>query len=216
MLRNQIDESPQNNAEFPLLPPAQTVSFILSFLEDCLPLFSTTYLPPRASHWEDDISEKLLSFLQIKAKSNDLIIHFNAQKGVDFLIKVHPPIINAKTVFLIEAKRLSKKHYDYVQGRTGGIERFKREQEGFDHNLAVSAMLGYVQENSFTHWHQRVNSWIKALFEQMEADDIRWEQQDLLTEFSTSTAQLAQCTSIHSRKTLMDIKLHHFWLNMRD
>jgi len=217
MLRNQIDESPQDNAEFPLLPPAQTVSFILSFLTNHLPSFSTTYLPPRASHLEDDISEELLSFLQDRAKSNNLLIHFNARKGVDFLIKVGPFKLNAKPFFVIEAKRLSKKHYDYVRGRTGGIERLKREQEGFDHNLVVSGMLGYIQENSFAHWHQRVNAWIEALIAKVEVDDdIRWEQQDLLKEFSPSTAQLARYTSIHSRKTQMDIKLHHFWLNMHD
>jgi len=217
MLRNQIHKSPHNNAEFPLLPPTQTISSILSFLENCLPLFSTTYRSSQSSHLEDDISEELLSFLLSKAKSNNLLIHFDAKKGVDFLIKVEPFKLNAKPIFVIEAKRLSKKHYDYVQGRNGGIERFKREQAGFDQALAVSAMLGYVQENTFDHWHTKINTWIKALIKKSNMNDaIRWEQQDLLKEFSPGTAQIVRYTSTHARKTQVAIKLHHFWLDMHD
>ena len=217
MLRNQIYQLPQNNAKFPLLPPTQTISSILSFLENCLPLFSTTCRSSKSSHLEDDISEELLSFLQDKAKSNNLLIHFDAKKGVDFLIKVGPFKLNAKPIFVIEAKRLSKRHYDYVKGRNGGIERFKREQDGFDQYLAVSAMLGYVQENNFTYWHDEINTWIEALIEQDDVnDDIHWEQQDLLKKFSPSTAQIARYISTHSRKTRMDIELHHFWLNMHN
>jgi len=218
MLRNQMDDASQNNAEFPLLPPTQTVSFILGFLEQWLPVFCTAYQSSQDfSHLEDEISKELLFFLDAKAKPTSLLIHFDAKKGVDFLIRVLPPKINAKVIFLIEAKRLSKKHYDYVQGRTGGIERFKREQDGFDQHLAVSAMLGYVQENTFTYWHNRINAWIEVLIEQTDInDDIRWDQQDLLKEYSASTAQIARYTSIHSRKTQKNIELHHFWLNMCD
>jgi hypothetical protein len=191
----------------------------LSFLEQWLPAFCTAYLYSQDfSHLEDEISKELLFFLNEKAKPTDLLIHFDAKKGVDFLIRVQPFIINAKAIFLMEAKRLPPtNNKDYVQGRTGGIERFKREQDGFDQHLTISAMLGYVQENTFAHWHHKVNTWIEALIEQSNMNnDIRWEQQDLLKEFSPSTTQIARYTSTHSRKTGMDIKLHHFWLNMCD
>jgi len=223
MIRDQIDESIQNNANFPQLPSSQTILFILSFLEHWLPVFCTAYISSQnSSHLEDEISEELFFFLEAKAKLTDLLIRFDAKKGVDFLIRVHPPIINSKTIFVIEAKRLSKRHYDYVHNKyvpkyksTGGIERFKREHDGFDQYLAISAMLGYVQENTFTDWHYKINTWIESLIEQDDiSDDIHWEQQDLLKEFSPSTSQMARYTSTHSRKTQMNIKLHHFWLNM--
>lgn len=218
MLRNQIDKSPQSNVKFSLLSLTQTVESILKFLEQWLPGFCTAYLSlPDFSHYEDEISKELLFFLDAEAKTTNLLIHFDAQKGVDFLIKVEPYKLNAKPLFVIEAKRLSKKHYDYVKGRNGGIERFKREQDGFDQPLAVSAMLGYVQKDNFAYWHHRVNTWIEALIEESSMNsDIRWEQQDLLKEFSPSTPQIARYTSIHSRKTQKHIGLHHFWLNMCD
>lgn len=218
MLRNQVDELPQNTADFPQLPSRQTVSFILSFLDRWLPSFCSAYLSSAAfspQQHEDEISEELLFFLEAKAKPTDLLIHFDAQKGVDFLIRILPPKLGAKPIFVIEAKRLSKKHRDYVQGRTGGIERFKREHKGFDHHLAVGAMVGYVQEKNFVHWYNVVNGWIKTLIEQSNlGDDVRWKQQDLLKEFPSNVAQTARFISTHSRKTQIDIELHHFWLNM--
>ena len=167
MLRSQINESSQNNANFPQLPTSQTVSFILSFLEQWLPIFPEIYLTSQTqiSHLEDYVSKHLNRFLQDKAKTNDLLFDFAAEKGVDFLISVRPYNPTAKPIFVIEAKRLSKRHYDYVQGRTGGIERFKREQEGFDQHLGVSAMLAYVQDNNFVYWYDRINGWIMALIE---------------------------------------------------
>ncbi len=216
MLRNWIDKQPKNDAEFCQLPLSQTVSSILNFLEKWLPCFSEICLSSPVSHLEDAISEELLYFLQHQAKSNDLLIHFNARKGVDFLIKVRTFGLNAKPLFVIEAKRLPPtKNKDYVQGGTGGIERFKREQEGFDQPLDVSAMLGYVQEKNFTYWYQRINTWIEALIEQSgTSDDIQWDQQDLLVKFSPITNNMARCVSKHSRKTKQDIELYHFWLNM--
>ena len=217
MLSNQVDESPQNNAEFTLLSLTQTVESILKFLEQWLPVFCTAYLSsPDFSHYEDEISKELLFFLDAEAKTTNLLIHFDAQKGVDFLIRVQPFKINAPAIFVIEAKRLPPtNNKDYVQGRTGGIERFKREQVGFDQPLTVSAMLGYVQEDTFTHWHHKINTWIEALIEQDDVnDDVHWEQQDLLKELSPSTVQIARYISSHSRKTERPIKFHHFWLNM--
>ena len=220
MLRDQIDKSPQNNARFPLLPPTQTILFILNFLEQWLPFFPEIYSASqtRTSHLEDHISRHLNRFLQDKAKTNDLLLDFDPQKGVDFLIWVRPYNPSARPLFLIEAKRLPPtNNKDYAQGRTGGIERFKREQEGFDQHVTVSAMLGYVQENNFAFWHHKVNTWIEALIQRKDMhDDIQWEQQDLLREFSPSTAQIARYISTHSRKTRMDIELHHFWLNIQD
>jgi len=218
MLNNQVNESPRNDAEFTLLPSTQTVEFILKFLEQRLPVFCTAYLSSQDfSHYEDEISKELLFFLNAEAKHTSLLIHFDAQKGVDFLIRVQPLKINAQAIFVIEAKRLTRTNKDYVQGRTGGIERFKREQVGFDQRLTVSAMLGYVQKNNFAYWYHKINTWIETLIEQSDTnDDIRWEQQDFLKEFPPSTPQIARYTSTHSRKTQKHIELHHFWLNMCD
>ncbi len=216
MIRSNIGEISQSNIEFPSLPPRRTISSILDFLELWLPSFLEIYPFSPTPDLEDNISKNLHLFLQGKAKINNLLFHFDAKKGVDFLIWIQPFNPGAEPLFLIEAKRLPPtNNKDYVQGRTGGIERFKREQTGFDTHLTIIAMLGYVQKNDFSYWLKRINSWIMVLIKQNDvADDIIWGKCDILKEIPTNSKHLARYVSTHARKTQMNIELHHFWLNM--
>lgn len=219
MFHQQLNQTSPSQADFPSLPPKRTISFILSFLAELLPLFGTDYLAaPNVSQleYEDKISEKLLFFLNSKAKPTDLLFHFAASQGVDFIIKVQPIRIGAAPIFVIEAKRLPPTSpNDYVKGRTGGIERFKQEHAGFDYPLQVSAMLGYIQERDFAHWYQKINNWITALIEQpAQNSTYNWASQDLLRPFSPGADDMIRYISTHARKSLAPLELHHFWLNL--
>jgi len=187
-----------------------------------LPDFRAEYLPMYLSSLEDRISENLHLYLQAKAKTNDLLFHFNEKKGVDFLIYIEPRAMFAKPIFVIEAKRLpsSDNGKQYVVGRTSGadgIERFKCEQEGFVINRNRCAMIAYVQEHTFEYWFERINRWFSELIVANENyDDFDWEESDKLLKLSFKTEHMATFTSNHSRKTLPRLMIHHFWLDMQN
>ena len=217
MIRNSVAKSPVSNAQISSLPPNQTIISILEFLESWLLIFRNEYVSTMSSALEDDISENLFHFLQAQAKSNNLLFYFNAQKGVDFLIRVSPFVMSAPPIFVIEAKRLPPTNpKDYVQGRTGGVERFKREQDGFALRLNECAMLGYVQKYTFNYWYEQVNHWIGQLIDQGDTQNkIYWGENDKLVELPPKTEYIAKYISTHSRKTQETLTIRHFWLNMQ-
>jgi len=206
MIKSQSNIHPQIVPDFSL-PEHQTVKRILLFLRDVLPDFEHDFKTAKPEiHIEDDISEQLLLYFQIKAKDENLLFSFNAKKGVDFRIQVAPFKLGADPIFVIEAKRLSKQHYDYVRGDTGGIERFKRECFGFGKHLSNSAMIGYIQEQNKEHWLQKVNFWIEELIE--NDTDITWTEEDKLI----AENDLSHYISKHLRMSGTTITLYHFWI----
>ncbi len=191
------------------LDASQTANRILIFIRDTLPEFETIYKESNMEiPLEDDISKELFRFFNDQARSENLCFQFNEKKGVDFKIFVHPFSMGASSIFMIEAKRLSKSHYDYVSGRTGGIERFKREQDEFGDHLNYAAMIGYIQNEDELFWENKINSWIDDLIQ--KETDIVWGAKDKLIR----DGQLSDFSSIHERVSKESIKLYHFWLSL--
>ena len=120
---------------------------------------------------------------------------------------------NDKAIFCIEAKRLADYSKEYVyskSGRSGGIERFKKEIYG--KFLTHSAMFGYVQKNDFSFWFSKINYWIDELIKD-ESQNIEWTEEDKLTKiyFKQKKAKL-----ISKNKRRKDyIFLYHFWIDLR-
>jgi hypothetical protein len=119
----------------------------------------------------------------------------------------------------IECKRLptpassSRDAREYVTSRfssTGGIQRFKAGHHGATHTLG--AMIGYVQEETASIWHERVTGWISEL----AATQPGWTTKDLLRlERNDATLRLALFRSVHEREAgLSEIELRHFWVEM--
>ncbi len=186
----------------------QTVKRILVFIKNNLTDFELKIKDYQdAIILEDDISKELFRFFNDRARSENLLFQFNEKKGVDFTVFVQPSCIGASPVFMIEAKRLSRIHYEYVYGDRGGIERIKREQELFGANLNCGAMLGYIQDNNSNYWLDRINTWIANKIE--EETDIIWNEMDKLV-----TSDLADYTSKHDRISKDPIELYHFWIDL--
>jgi len=205
MIKSQLNNSVQPSVEFPSLPKEQTIKAILKFLKIYLPQFNKIFLSENSPiHKEDDISRELSLFLQYNIES--FLIRFEAKEGVDFVIKIKPYIMNAKPIFLIEAKRLPTHSRDYVQGNNGGIERFKRELPGYGKHLLQSAMLGYIQGKSKDYWLKRINGWIDEKI--TNESELNWDTSDKLKK----DKEFADFISKHSRITEPPITLHHFWL----
>lgn len=206
MLSEQLNTTEQANREFSI-PENFTVQRILVFLKSSLIEFEHAFNTAQLQiHREDDISDLLCPFFNDRARTEKLIFQFNAKVGVDFTIFVSPFILGAKSVFMIEAKRLSKDHYDYVKNPNGGIERFKREQDGFGKHLNQSAMIGYIQEETKEYWTTKVNRWIEDLIK--TETDIVWNKEDELA----PNSEVSDFISHHQRISGIPITLFHFWI----
>ena len=186
----------------------QTVNRILIFIKNALPEFESLFnAADSIFRLEDDISKELLRFFNDKSRSKNLLFQFNEKKGVDFTVFLaHPFIIGVPPIFMVEAKRLSNKHRDYVSGRTGGIERIKREQEGFGTHLSTGAMIAYIQDHDVEYWEDRINTWIDNLI--AKDTDIEWNLEDKLV----ANNGLSNFTSVHKRISINKITLFHYWI----
>ncbi len=186
----------------------QTVNRILIFIKNTLPEFETLFTTTNSIfRLEDDISKELLRFFNDKSRSENLLFQFNEKKGVDFTVFLaHPFRMGVSSIFMVEAKRLSKSHYDYVSGRTGGIERIKREQDEFGTHLNNGAIIAYVQDHDAEYWEDRINTWINDLIS--KDTDIEWNEQDTLVVDN----ELSDYTSIHKRVSKDKITLFHYWI----
>ncbi|MDP3916182.1 MAG: hypothetical protein Q8R96_20835 [Bacteroidota bacterium] len=208
MIKSQSNIQARIIPEFSL-PEHQTIKRVLLFLKNVLPEFERDFQAVKQTILlEDAISKQLSLFFQLKAKSENLLFDFNPRIGVDFGIHVSPLQLGADPIFVIEAKRLSKQHYDYVKGETGGIERFKREFFGFGKHLSKSAMIGYIQEQKKEHWLPKVNSWIDEAIKN-DTDSI-WTEEDKLV----AENNISDYISTHLRVSGTTITLYHFWLSL--
>lgn len=120
--------------------------------------------------------------------------------------------IECKRLPTPEGKRRDEREYVFSQhASAGGIQRFKDGHHGGAHSLA--GMIGYLQEDTAKHWHERINGWITDLSDRAEpgwtaADHLRIESDD-------KTRRLAVLRSRHERAgPLPAIELRHLWLEM--
>jgi hypothetical protein len=208
MLREQLNTTGQAKLEFSI-PENSTEQRILVFLKSSLIEFEHAFKASQFQfHREDDISGQLALYFQSKAKTENLLFDFNPKVGVDFGIHISPMQLGAKPIFMVEAKRLDKSHKDYVKNPNGGIERFKREQDGFGKHLTQSAMIGYIQQKTKEYWSTKINGWIEDLIE--TDTDIVWNNGDKLVQ----NYPVSDFVSNHLRITQKPITLYHFWIDL--
>jgi len=187
----------------------QTVRSILIFIKNTLPEFELIFKESKIEiQNEDEISKELSRFFNDKARERKLFFQFNEKKGVDFTIYVNPYKMGVPSIFMIEAKRLSKKHRDYVSGKTGGIERIKREQDEFGKHLNKGGMIGYIQDENIENWKNKINGWITDLI--ISETDIDWQERDKLI----VEKELSDFKSIHERVSKAPITLYHYWTTL--
>lgn len=208
MLREQLHTREQAKLEFSISENS-TVQHILVFLRNSLIEFGQAFVSSNIQiHREDDISGQLALLFQVKAKTENLLFDFNPKVGVDFGIHISPMQLGAKPIFIAEAKRLSKSHKDYVKNPNGGIERFKREQDGFGKHLTQSAMIGYIQQENKEYWETKINSWVEELIK--SETDVVWNESDKLIQNDS----VSDFISSHQRISGNPISLYHFWINL--
>ncbi len=127
-------------------------------------------------------------------------------------------------ILVFECKRLpapsTDREREYVTGgealKSGGLQRFKLGLHGA--NLAIAAMIGYVQRQSSRHWHERINGWISELVSDAAKDTCDWSSREVLGPLEEDASKgIARCRSIHSRgrqASRKEILIYHLWVTM--
>jgi hypothetical protein len=203
----------------------------IDFLDVCMPLFPA-YLKayPSKSPKEKRVSRKLATFLNNESRARNSIFMIlmeydetESERIDDFGFIKFTPFRGIEegdnAFFVMEAKRLptptppKSREKEYVEGNLGGIERFKRGHHGA--GLAQSAMVAYVQTETCTYWHTKVNGWIQDLIDTPISSDIVWHSDDLLVfknQFDTTFKYQSKNRRICQDKA-DEITLLHYFLN---
>ena len=187
---------------------------ILGFLQDNLPIVARRLTGGSrysvSTMDEDDISREVVNLLNDRIRESSVyLFRFESKSGPDILIYALPYEPFSSELLLVEAKRLpSTSSRDYV--RTG-VGRFKRAEHGGRHDVA--AMLAYVQDKDFNHWHETINSWIDDLIHNAD-ESPAWTAQDRLRR--VKVADLGEYESTHSRVSRNPIVLRHLWIKLNE
>jgi hypothetical protein len=174
---------------------------------------------------ENDVTQQLFIFLDDKIRSDaknfipfKLINQFAYAKSFyssDIGVIVQH-FSRRDPFFVIEAKRLpikeKKREREYVEGKYGGIERFKREIHG--QGLPTSAIIGYVQEENPNFWFKKISEWITDLIKGNSDNTIVWNKKDNLI-FDKNIKGIHQYTSYNIRSSGTEIKLIHYWIDLQ-
>ena len=184
---------------------------------------------------EDKLNLQLVKFLDSRARTDFAMIRFDheeyqeGRRRIDISASpIKRVLINAKTytiyepILALECKRLpapsTDREMEYVTGlekKSGGIQRFKLGLHGS--KLDIVVMIGYLQKNSITQWHKKINSWISQLCSDIPKDVCNWNTDELLNSFQEDPSEgISSCRSIHSRIDGISarIEIHHLWIRM--
>ena len=168
---------------------------------------------------ENLISQELEVFLN--RRSSDSLFRFKGQWQYDdsqrepdfgvYVVEDRNPFGLTREIFVIEAKILPTGKKDYVVGDIGGIQRFKKGHHG--KGLPESAMVGYVQKENCSHWHNKINEWIKELIQTNTEVDIIWNEDDLLTHLSDFNKVKKYISENKREKD--SIMLYHYLMDLK-
>jgi len=127
-----------------------------------------------------------------------------------------------ETLMAIEAKRLPSlpklREREYLVGHEkpcGGIERFKLGIHGG--NAFTWTMLGYVQEESFSAWREKINGWIDELSKNAKTK-MTWhaaEKLKMIVEKQT-TARHQSANGRYRNGNSDTIQINHLWVLLTD
>lgn len=177
---------------------------------------------------EDDITSpfgRFFNYLNNKDfcfENQSKTLETNATTDIGIIAKKYSKhrlfcFVEAKRLPTPEGKNREKTEYVYYgsTSKQGGIERFKTEKHGGKEKFPFSFMLGYIQENNADYWFQEVNNWVGSQIKSSSNPDIIWNENDKLNQDpSFSKGAITKYYSTHSRRTLDEIKLVHYWIEL--
>ncbi len=210
--------SGQENAPQPML----IINKIIEFLDVYIDKFPA-FLVSSNIHITNEkcINTDLLVFMNNNVADFFEIDNFHfsfikddCQKGSNYEPDLGVCLANKKcrkeTFFHIECKRLPARkghEKEYVQGKLGGIQRFKENKHGG--KFEYSAMIAYIEENSKQFWFDSINNWISEL---ISLTPENWTNQEYL--YQIKPENYSRFQSNHARKGNNNITLNHFWIKL--
>jgi hypothetical protein len=191
-------------------------------------LLFTNYLQPcknqKSANIADFRGEPLQVGLNTKSHFYECPFTFNGnqpnrknQNNVDIGVYT----FNSKLFFTIECKRLptprnsKRDEMEYVFGKLGGIERFKRNLHGIDKEgnlFVVNAMIGYIEKENFEYWFDKINFWLDEKANS-KVEDLSWTTEEKLKKLDFD--KIATSYSVHNRIDSTKVELNHFWIYLK-
>lgn len=146
------------------------------------------------------------------------ILGANPAKRVDIAFVSSEQRSSKTKLYTVEAKRLptgSGREKEYVCGfftsgsPSGGIQRFKTGDHGYA--LSKSALLGYVESQDFTYWHNSINGWI---LEKVQECPKEWKEVEQLKELEINQTHTCSVSRSVAYRQSDSIELFHLWISI--
>ncbi len=200
----------------------ETIKLVLTCIDKNLPDFITFYHTQGSPQRENRISELIVVFFHY---CNDGIWPFFFQKNPTQLFGGRESDIGVFSndrekrpvlpIFELEAKKFSSvsANNEYVYGKRGGMERFKREIHS--PHLPHCGMLGYVLCRDINHWANQINTWITNLANNSPTEGLDWHDSNELLHPISTTGTVAKFISKNKRLTKSDITILHYLINLQ-
>jgi len=201
---------------------------ILSFIDKVISGFKNYYIKQSQHNplKENRISDLLVHYFQChKLKFFDGFCPFDFRKNPTQLasfketdIGVYPISLNSYPllpIFEFEAKRLSNStahNSEYVYGKRGGIERFKRGQHS--PHLLECGMFGYIQSDNADYWIPKINHWIQKAPAQPDIDWTDPNESLRLVDRFTHVVKLKSDNYRYTHKNT--IRLWHYMIDLTE
>ncbi|WP_163318103.1 hypothetical protein [Dysgonomonas sp. 520] len=143
----------------------------------------------------------------------------NPAKRVDFVFISSEQNVSKKSLYAVEAKRLptgkGTREIEYVIGYcdsgnpSGGIQRFKTSDHGY--GLSKSALLGYIEQDDFLHWHNTINGWILSKATELPQE---WKSCECLSDLEIEPNKTYSISRSTAKRISDDIDLLHLWVKV--
>ncbi|MDX1906272.1 MAG: hypothetical protein SF053_04500 [Bacteroidia bacterium] len=225
------------------LPKMASIESIILHIQNRLPQFATENRGGSITN-ENGLTQRLVHVLSLDHKLPyffDKEFIENETKGrsarSDFAVitnqcvKFDAVLYQGKSrILTFEAKRLASlktaREREYLEGKyftsgkkkgkfdnSGGVERFKNETHGL--GLDQAGIIGYIQEEDFTHWEGQIKTWTDNLITRSPVRGEVWSSTDYLDYQSQHLPDWkyykSDCTIAKGTKSMV---LHHIWVDL--
>lgn len=219
MLSKNAEASPKANGRVYNWTDNASIYRVIEIIEQNIEFFIEKYTNSH-KQVEKKLNQNFSLFMNVKSK--DELFTFSNGYGDNVLVRPYEVDFGIvaddeqDAFFVIEAKRLDDtlpkaREKEYIIGKLGGIERFKREKHG--RPLTYVGMIGYVQSDNFETWLEKINGWVDEEIRTATSDELIWESKDKLildkqeTVFNTYLSE-------HKCSTKEKISMYHIWVDL--
>lgn len=205
--------------------PNIEINKVLSFIDKHIQGFPPYYHSVKDSDKENRITDNLVQHFELSNDETGGFLPYrfsknptqpNSDKETDIGVFIRTRDQKPVPIIEFEAKRLSESsnNKEYVCGKRGGIERFKRGHHSS--HLKVCGMFGYVQSRTSSDWIEKINIWIKELSENNNDTTIDWSDcREILTRVD-SFPLVEKLKSSHYRGASVErILLWHYLIDLK-